>query len=90
MGENVAYPGVKTLNEEGGEKRRLHKYYQWVYFVLIIQVSFYFASSLIAHQTNPLISYSGHSVLHSKIPLEGERSQSSTSDDHSPEIKEHS
>lgn len=37
--DNVAYPGVKTLNEENGEKRRLHKYYQWVYFVLIIQVS---------------------------------------------------
>lgn len=37
--ENVAYPGVKTLNEAAGERRQSHKYYQWVYFVLIIQVS---------------------------------------------------
>ena len=37
--ENVAYPGVKTLNEANGDRRQSHKYYQWVYFVLIIQVS---------------------------------------------------
>ena len=36
--ENVAYPGVKTLIEGSGERRQSHKYYQWVYFVLIIQV----------------------------------------------------
>jgi len=42
MAENIAYPGVKTLNEEAGEKRRSHKYYQWVYFVLIIQAILFY------------------------------------------------
>jgi len=42
VGTDVAYPGVKTLNESAGERRQLHKYYQWVYFVLIIQsIMFY-------------------------------------------------
>lgn len=41
-GDNVAYPGVKTLNEANGERKRLHKYYQWVYFVLIIQAILFY------------------------------------------------
>lgn len=39
VGDSVAYPGVKTLNESAGERKQSHKYYQWVYFVLIIQVN---------------------------------------------------
>jgi len=42
MGHNVAYPGVKTLDEGSGDKKRLHKYYQWVYFVLIIQTILFY------------------------------------------------
>jgi hypothetical protein len=38
VGVDVAYPGVKTLNPSAGERKVYHKYYQWVYFVLIIQV----------------------------------------------------
>lgn len=38
VGVEVAYPGVKPLQPHKGEKKIYHKYYQWVYFVLIIQV----------------------------------------------------
>lgn len=42
VGESVAYPGVKTLSESAGERKQQHKYYQWVYFILIIQsIMFY-------------------------------------------------
>jgi hypothetical protein len=37
VGDHVAYPGVKVLDEQRGEHKVYHKYYQWVYFVLIIQ-----------------------------------------------------
>lgn len=37
-GVDVAYPGVKTLNTAAGERKVYHKYYQWVYFILILQV----------------------------------------------------
>jgi len=40
--DNVAYPGVKTLNEAAGERKQSHKYYQWVYFVLIIQAIMFY------------------------------------------------
>jgi len=42
IGNDVAYPGVKTLNEAAGERRRSHKYYQWIYFVLIIQAILFY------------------------------------------------
>ena len=38
VGIDVAYPGVKTLNAANGERKVHHKYYQWVYFILILQV----------------------------------------------------
>jgi hypothetical protein len=37
VGVEVAYPGVKTLNPLEGERKVYHKYYQWVYFVLLLQ-----------------------------------------------------
>lgn len=36
-GVHHAYPGIKTQGPN--DKKVYHKYYQWVYFVLIIQVS---------------------------------------------------
>ena len=42
VGDHVAYPGVKVLEEQKGEKKVFHRYYQWIYFVLIIQsIMFY-------------------------------------------------
>jgi len=42
VGLDVAYPGVKTLNQANGERKIHHKYYQWVYFILILQsIMFY-------------------------------------------------
>lgn len=42
VGIDVAYPGVKLQNPNQGERKVYHKYYQWVYFVLIIQsIMFY-------------------------------------------------
>lgn len=42
VGVDVAYPGVKTLNPANGERKVHHKYYQWVYFILILQsIMFY-------------------------------------------------
>ncbi|RWS31382.1 Innexin inx2-like protein [Leptotrombidium deliense] len=42
VGTEVAYPGVKPYEAHRGEKRIYHKYYQWVYFVLIIQCTLFY------------------------------------------------
>jgi hypothetical protein len=42
VGTEVAYPGLKTHQPEHGERKIYHKYYQWVFFVLLIQsIMFY-------------------------------------------------
>ena len=45
---DAAYPGVKTHVPSQGERKNYHKYYQWVYFVLILQVNINY-SFLILH-----------------------------------------
>lgn len=59
-GVHHAYPGIKTQGPN--DKKVYHKYYQWVYFVLIIQVSnlFLFLSSL---SLSPPLSHSSASFL---------------------------
>ncbi|XP_053204906.1 innexin inx2-like [Panonychus citri] len=37
-----AYPGVKPLISSQGEKKNYHKYYQWVYFVLMLQAIMFY------------------------------------------------
>lgn len=37
-GIDVSYPGVRTYKPDEGDLKMPHKYYQWVYYVLCIQV----------------------------------------------------
>jgi len=43
----VAYPGVKTFQPEHSERRVYHKYYQWVYFVLMVQAILFYVPKYI-------------------------------------------
>lgn len=57
-GQDNSYPGVKNYKPHKGDSKVLHKYYQWVYYILCIQVRLSkFKFKLSVHLTDAICLY---------------------------------